>query len=292
MRSGSSWSQQAQLTAGDGAASDYFGYSVALAGDVALVGAPTATTSAPPSTRARPTCSRAPDRAGASRRSSLPATAPPATRFGNSVALAADVALVGAYRSDIGVGRTPGLGLRVHALAAQAGASRRSSAPATAPSATTSATPSPSPATSPWSGRTSTTSVPAIRLGLRVHALRRRAGASRRSSAPATAPSATTTSATPSPSPATSPWSGRSSTTSAPPPTRARPTPSARRRRAPDHGVPQAAGQRRGLEQAGGVRHALSHGRGLRRGYDRVPPRREQPPGRPTRRPSWSAPRA
>ena len=40
VRSGTSWSQQAELTASDGAAFDNFGYSVALSGDTALVGAP------------------------------------------------------------------------------------------------------------------------------------------------------------------------------------------------------------------------------------------------------------
>jgi len=39
VRSGASWSQQAQLTAADGAAGDQFGGSVALDGDLALVGA-------------------------------------------------------------------------------------------------------------------------------------------------------------------------------------------------------------------------------------------------------------
>jgi hypothetical protein len=39
VRSGGSWSQQAQLFAFDGAAGDYFGYSVALSGETALVGA-------------------------------------------------------------------------------------------------------------------------------------------------------------------------------------------------------------------------------------------------------------
>ena len=38
-RSGTTWTQQAQLTASDGAADDDFGYSVALSGDTALVGA-------------------------------------------------------------------------------------------------------------------------------------------------------------------------------------------------------------------------------------------------------------
>jgi hypothetical protein len=39
-RSGSTWSQQAKLTAADSAADDFFGHSVALSGDTALVGAP------------------------------------------------------------------------------------------------------------------------------------------------------------------------------------------------------------------------------------------------------------
>jgi len=38
-RSGDGWSQQAKLTAADGAAGDWFGYSVALADDTALIGA-------------------------------------------------------------------------------------------------------------------------------------------------------------------------------------------------------------------------------------------------------------
>ncbi|GAB4044308.1 FG-GAP repeat protein [Spirosoma litoris] len=43
MRSGSSWTQQQRLVASDGAASDYFGTSVAISGDYALVGAPNKT---------------------------------------------------------------------------------------------------------------------------------------------------------------------------------------------------------------------------------------------------------
>ena len=39
VRSGSSWTQQARLTASDGAVRDYFGTSVAISGDYALVGA-------------------------------------------------------------------------------------------------------------------------------------------------------------------------------------------------------------------------------------------------------------
>jgi hypothetical protein len=40
-RSGTSWSQQAKLTATDGAADDVFGWSVALSGDTVVIGAPT-----------------------------------------------------------------------------------------------------------------------------------------------------------------------------------------------------------------------------------------------------------
>ncbi len=39
VRSGSSWSQQQEVTANDGAASDRFGYAVAVSGDTAIVGA-------------------------------------------------------------------------------------------------------------------------------------------------------------------------------------------------------------------------------------------------------------
>ncbi|MCH7984763.1 MAG: hypothetical protein IIC28_12430, partial [Chloroflexi bacterium] len=40
VRSGTSWSQQAKLTAGDAAAGDFFGVSVAISGDTVVVGAP------------------------------------------------------------------------------------------------------------------------------------------------------------------------------------------------------------------------------------------------------------
>jgi len=49
VRSGTTWSQQAKLTAADGAASDQFGWSVALSGDAAVVGARYDTVGANPS---------------------------------------------------------------------------------------------------------------------------------------------------------------------------------------------------------------------------------------------------
>ncbi|MBS1811756.1 MAG: Ig-like domain repeat protein [Acidobacteria bacterium] len=39
-RSGTTWSQQAKLTANDGATNDWFGYSVGISGDIAVIGAP------------------------------------------------------------------------------------------------------------------------------------------------------------------------------------------------------------------------------------------------------------
>ena len=65
-RSGTSWTQQAELTASDAAADDEFGCSVALSGDTALIGAP-ARPSAARAAPVPPTSSLARGRAGASR---------------------------------------------------------------------------------------------------------------------------------------------------------------------------------------------------------------------------------
>ena len=40
VRAGGVWTEQAKLTASDGAGGDWFGWSVAVAGDTAVVGAP------------------------------------------------------------------------------------------------------------------------------------------------------------------------------------------------------------------------------------------------------------
>ena len=45
-RTGTTWTQQAKLTAADGAESDYFGWSVAVDGATAVVGAPNDDTAA------------------------------------------------------------------------------------------------------------------------------------------------------------------------------------------------------------------------------------------------------
>jgi hypothetical protein len=106
-RSGTTWSQQHKLTASDGAANDYFGYSVALSGNTALVGAyyddvgaNTNQGSAYVFTRSGTTWSRqaqltASDGAGGD-------------QFGYSVALSGETALVGAYGDDVGANTDQG----------------------------------------------------------------------------------------------------------------------------------------------------------------------------------------
>ncbi len=101
VRAGTTWTQQAQLTAADGAAGDLFGSSVAFSGDTALVGAPaddsganTNQGSAYVFTRSGTTWTQqaqltAADGAGSD-------------NFGTTVALSGDTAIVGASFDDVG----------------------------------------------------------------------------------------------------------------------------------------------------------------------------------------------
>ncbi|HOR97207.1 MAG TPA: FG-GAP repeat protein [Kiritimatiellia bacterium] len=97
-RSGSVWTQQAKLTAADGAAGDCFGYSVALSGDTALVGAyqdddkGSNSGSAYVFTRDGTTWSQ--------QAKLIADDGEVGDWFGTSVALHGDTALVGAYRDD------------------------------------------------------------------------------------------------------------------------------------------------------------------------------------------------
>ena len=101
-RSGTAWSEQQRLNAGDGAASDEFGRSVALSGNTALVGAYFTDTPAGADagsayifTRPGPLWSQ---------QSKLTASDGAASdEFGYSVALSGTTALVGAYRDDSAV---------------------------------------------------------------------------------------------------------------------------------------------------------------------------------------------
>ncbi len=107
VRSGTTWTQQTQLTASDGAAADLFGYSVALSGDIAVVGAPndnvganTDQGSAYLFVRSGTTWSQ---------QAQLLATGGLALdEFGASVALSGDTAVIGAWTDDAGVNTDQG----------------------------------------------------------------------------------------------------------------------------------------------------------------------------------------
>ena len=107
VRSGGVWAQQAKLTAMDAAAADYFGYSVALFGDTAVIGA------------------YGDDHAGGSGAGSayvfvrsgeiwtqqaklIASDAAPNDQFGNSVSISGDTAVIGAYGDDLTGGSDTG----------------------------------------------------------------------------------------------------------------------------------------------------------------------------------------
>ena len=106
-RTGTTWSQQTILTAADGAAGDFFSGSIAISGDVALVGAPyddvganDAQGSAYIFTGSGTTWSQ---------RAKLTAAQGAAyDQFGFSVAIAGDTALVGAPYADVGANADQG----------------------------------------------------------------------------------------------------------------------------------------------------------------------------------------
>ena len=105
-RSGTSWSQQAELTASDAAANDGFGSSVALSGDTALVGAAGKTVGGQSDAGAVYVFTRS----GTSWTQQAELTASDAAagdNFGCSVALSGDTALVGAYSKTVGGHSTP-----------------------------------------------------------------------------------------------------------------------------------------------------------------------------------------
>jgi hypothetical protein len=98
-RSGTTWSQQATLTASDAATNDTFGSSVALSGDTALVGAPGKNSS----TGAAYVFIR--NGTAWSQQANLTASdAATNDNFGASVALSGDTALVGAFNKNGSIG--------------------------------------------------------------------------------------------------------------------------------------------------------------------------------------------
>jgi len=99
-RSGTTWSQQAQLTASDGAANDEFGWSVALSGDTALVGAWKDNIDA----NAKQGSVYVFTRSGSTWNQQAKLTASDGAagdQFGTSLALSGDTAVVGAYYDDV-----------------------------------------------------------------------------------------------------------------------------------------------------------------------------------------------
>jgi hypothetical protein len=104
-RSGNTWTQQAKLTAADGASYDFFGTSVALDGDTALVGACT------DGIISQQGSAYVFTRSGNTWTQQAKLTADDGTSydfFGTSVALDGNTALVGAYKDDLGSSSYPG----------------------------------------------------------------------------------------------------------------------------------------------------------------------------------------
>jgi MYXO-CTERM domain-containing protein len=107
VRAGPTWTQQAKLTAGDGAANDNFGFSVSLSGDTALAGAPwddvgnnTNQGSASVFVRAGTTWTQ---------QAKLTANDGAANdSFGANLAVSGDTALVGAFQDDVGTNTDQG----------------------------------------------------------------------------------------------------------------------------------------------------------------------------------------
>ena len=106
-RSGTDWTQQAELTADDAAVQDNFGAAVALAGNTAVVGAPKDDT--PAGTDAGSACVFTFDGAAWAQQARLTAVdGAAADEFGSAVAVAGDTALVGAHRDATPAGAYSG----------------------------------------------------------------------------------------------------------------------------------------------------------------------------------------
>jgi hypothetical protein len=107
VRSGTGWTQQAHLTASDGAASDLFGSSVSVAGDTALVGAGGDTVGTNATQGSAYVFVR--NGVGWAQQAHLTANDGLATdHFGWSVSVSGDTALVGAQSDDVGANLAQG----------------------------------------------------------------------------------------------------------------------------------------------------------------------------------------
>ncbi len=107
VRSGTTWTEQAHLFASDGASADVFGWSVAVAGDTALVGAFGDITTAGFQTGSAYVFVRS-GTTWTEQAHLVASDGRPADRFGGSVALSGDTALVGASGDDRRAGEDTG----------------------------------------------------------------------------------------------------------------------------------------------------------------------------------------
>jgi FG-GAP repeat len=107
VRSGGTWIQQAKLTASDGEANEYFGWSVAISGDYAIVGAPYDQIEANFAQGSAYVFVRS--GSNWTQQAKLTASNGAAgARFGGSVAISGDYAIVGACGDAVGVNSNPG----------------------------------------------------------------------------------------------------------------------------------------------------------------------------------------
>ena len=110
-RSGSTWTQQAQLTASDGAASDGFGFAVALgggAGDTALVGADLDDVGANTDQGSAWVYSRVGSMWVGPDLQLLASDGASSDQFGVSAAISGDTAIIGSWGDDIGINPNQG----------------------------------------------------------------------------------------------------------------------------------------------------------------------------------------
>jgi hypothetical protein len=107
VRSGTTWVQQAKLTASDGAASDVFGWSVALSGDTALVGANWDDVGANADQGSAYVFTRS-GTTWTQQQQLIASDGAEGDNFGVSVALSGDTALVGAAYDDVGANADQG----------------------------------------------------------------------------------------------------------------------------------------------------------------------------------------
>jgi hypothetical protein len=107
VRNGTSWTQQQQLIASDGTAGDVFGISVAISGDTAIVGAYTDDVGA----IANQGSAYVFVRSGSAWTQQQQLTASDGAeddRFGNSVAISGDTAIIGSFQDDVGANANQG----------------------------------------------------------------------------------------------------------------------------------------------------------------------------------------